>query len=74
MIPDDHPIAERDKIAFGINGVLPMTAIGIIASISKILADVKVPVFVISTYDTDWFIVDATKFDSAKTALESVGH
>ena len=65
---------ERDKIAFGIVGVVPMTTIGILASLCGALAAAQVPVFAISTYDTDYLLVSADCFGAARTALEAIGH
>lgn len=65
---------ERDKIALGIDSVVPMTTIGILASLCTALAAAKVPVFAISTYDTDYLLVSADRFDAARAALMSLGH
>ena len=65
---------ERDRIAFGIEGTVPMTTIGILASLCTALATASVPVFVISTHDTDWLLVSADRFAAARTALEQLGH
>ena len=65
---------ERDKVAFGIVGVVPMTTIGILASLCGALANAKVPVFAISTYDTDYLLVSADRFEAARGALTALGH
>lgn len=65
---------EHDKIALGIEGTIPMTTIGILASLCGALAAANVPVFVISTYDTDWLLVSAERFTAARGALETEGH
>ena len=65
---------ERDKVALGIEGVVPMTTVGLLASLCGALAESRVPVFVISTYDTDWLLVSAERFDDARDALEHLGH
>ena len=65
---------ERDKVAFGIAGVVPMTTIGVLASLCGALAKVRVPVFVVSTYDTDYLLVSAANFDAARAALAGLGH
>lgn len=65
---------ERDKVAFGIAGVVPMTTIGVLASLCGALAAAQVPVFVVSTYDTDYLLVGAAKFAAARTALAGLGH
>ncbi len=67
-------VHERDKVALGIEGTIPMTSVGILAALCAALAEVRVPVFVISTYDTDWLLVSADKFDAARAALERAGH
>jgi hypothetical protein len=64
---------ERDKVALGIEGVVPMTVVGLLAKLCTALAAARVPVFVISTYDTDWLLVDATRLDPARAALEGAG-
>jgi hypothetical protein len=66
--------AERDRIGLAIVGVIPMTTVGLLASLCTALAAANVPVFVISTYDTDWILVSAERFASARKALEGLGH
>jgi hypothetical protein len=65
---------ERDKVALGIEGVIPMTTVGLLAKLCAALAESRVPVFVISTYDTDWLLVSAEHFARAKSALEQLRH
>ena len=65
---------ERDKVAFGIDGTVPMTTVGLLAALCRALADRSVPVFVVSTYDTDWLLVSAQYHAQAKLALEGLGH
>lgn len=66
-------VHERDKIALAIVGVVPMTTVGLLAQLCTALASASVPVFVISTYDTDWLLVSADRFDAACRALEAAG-
>lgn len=66
-------VQERDKIALGIVGVVPMTTVGLLAQLCTALASAAVPVFVISTYDTDWLLVSADRFTTARAALEAAG-
>ncbi len=65
---------ERDKIALGIAGTIPMTSVGILAALCGALAEARVPVFVVSTYDTDWLLVSVERFEAARRALEAAGH
>lgn len=69
-----HVKHERDKIALGIEGVIPMTTLGLLARLCAALTKASVPVFVISTYDTDWILVPAERFEAARAALEGQGH
>lgn len=65
---------EREKVALGIEGVVPMTVVGLLAKLCTALASARVPVFVISTYDTDWLLVDAVRLEAARAALEGAGY
>ncbi|MEZ6037859.1 MAG: ACT domain-containing protein [Planctomycetota bacterium] len=65
---------ERDKVMFGIAGVVPMTTIGLLAGLCARLAEAAVPVFVVSTYDTDYLLVSADRFAAARSVLEAAGH
>lgn len=65
---------ERDRIALGIAGTIPMTTIGVLASLCSALGEANVPVFVISTHDTDWLLVSADRFEAARAALTGLGH
>lgn len=66
-------VQERDKIALGIVGVVPMTTVGLLARLCTALAAATVPVFVISTHDTDWLLVSANRLEAARAALEAAG-
>ena len=65
---------ERDRIALGIAGTIPMTTIGVLASLCSALGEANVPVFVISTHDTDWLLVPRERLDAACSALRTAGH
>lgn len=63
-----------DRVAFGITGVVPMTTIGLLAALCGALAEAQVPVFAISTHDTDYLLVQAAHVANARRALEALGH
>ena len=65
---------DRDKVALVISGTIPRTSIGILAALCAALARARVPVFAISTYDTDWLVVSADRFEAARAALVGAGH
>ena len=60
--------------AFAVEGTLDLTATGILAGLLEPLADAEVPVFCVSTYDTDWVLVPVAKADAAAEAWRRQGH
>ena len=48
--------------------------VGILAALSKTLADAGVGIFAISTFDTDYILTKAEDFDRALAALRAAGH
>ncbi len=56
----------RGPLGFGLTGVL--------ASLASPLASSGVSIFVISTYDTDYLMVQGRDLDRARDALERAGH
>lgn len=60
--------------AFRIEGTLDFSLIGILSKISGILADHKIGIFAVSTYNTDYILVRKEKFDKAIDALETAGY
>jgi len=55
-------------------GPLDFGIVGVLAGLTATLAEAKISVFVISTYDTDYILVAAAALDDALAALESSGH
>jgi hypothetical protein len=70
------PITEvqRGFKALVVAGTLDFALIGIIADLAKPLADAGIPIFGISTYDTDHILVRGDRLDEAKAALSAFGH
>lgn len=75
---DDTPVAttERDDgwKGFRIEGVLDFSLIGILSKISGILADNKIGIFAVSTYNTDYILVKKENFDKALAVLSEAGY
>ncbi|MFA9396967.1 MAG: ACT domain-containing protein [Clostridiaceae bacterium] len=67
-IPDDIK-CEKDWRILKIQGPLDFSLIGILASISTILAQKGISIFAISTYDTDYILLKDTDLDNAIEAL-----
>ncbi len=57
-----------------IAGPLNLFLVGVIAEVSDILKDKKVPIMEISTYDTDYFMIQQDKLALAAEALKEHGH
>ena len=67
---------ERDDgwRGFRIQGTLDFSLVGILAKISGILADHKISIFAVSTYNTDYVLVKEENFDRALSILEAEGY
>ena len=67
---------ERDDgwRGFRIEGVLDFSLIGILSKISGILADNKIGIFAVSTYNTDYILVKEENYEKALTVLSENGY
>ena len=67
---------ERDDgwKGFRIEGVLDFSLIGILSKISAILADNKIGIFAVSTYNTDYILVKEENFEKALSVLCENGY
>ena len=67
---------ERDDgwKGFRIQGVLDFSLIGILSKLSGILADHKIGIFAVSTYNTDYILVKEENYERALTVLASEGY
>ena len=73
-VPDNCTERDDGWRCLRITGVLDFSLIGILARITKVLADHKIGVFAISTYNTDYVLTKAEQFDDAVTALRDAGY
>ena len=65
---------ERGWRALRVRGPLAFEVVGVVASVSTALAAAGVPLFVISTFDTDYVLVKAQSLERAISALRLAGH
>ena len=70
-VPEKTTSREDGWRAFRIEGVLDFSLIGILAKISSILAENKIGIFAISTYNTDYILTKAENFDRAIEVLKN---
>ena len=52
--------------------LLAFSLVGILAKIATILADRKIPIFAISTYNTDYVLVKEDRLEEAVTELKKL--
>lgn len=60
--------------AFRVKGQLDFALTGILAGIARVMADASIGIFAVSTYDTDYILVKADRFDQAADALGRAGY
>jgi hypothetical protein len=76
VCPDGHPPSgtkfDSGWRALKVRGPLALDAIGILSGITAPLAEAGIPVFVISTFDTDYLLVKQQHLSRAVRLLSSV--
>lgn len=55
-------------------GPLQLSMVGIMAQIGNVLATAKVSIFIVSTFETDFFLVKQKDLETATDALEKDGY
>jgi hypothetical protein len=70
---------ESDKFdsgwaCFKVEGPLEFSQVGILAGLTNILAEANVPIFALSTFDTDYILVKREQAQTASDALKSAGY
>jgi hypothetical protein len=60
--------------ALRVAGVLDFSLTGVLASLATPLAQAKVSIFAVSTYDTDYLLVRESSLEQALSALRGSGH
>jgi hypothetical protein len=73
LVPEDCEKSRNWK-CIKIVGSFELDAVGVIASISVPLAENQISIYVVSTFDTDYFLVPAREFEKATLALKDFGH
>jgi hypothetical protein len=66
--------ATRAYRAFRVEGPMALDLVGIIASLAGPLAEARVPIFPIATYDTDYLLVASAHVQQANDVLVREGH
>jgi len=59
---------------FKVHGPFVLSEIGVLSALAAPLAKVRISLFAVSTFDTDYLLVAAATLSAATTALEQAGH
>ncbi len=71
---EDFKEFENDWKCIKVEGILDFGLTGILASLANPLAENKISIFAISTFNTDYFLVKSHSIEKARLVLESEGH
>ncbi|MBQ8946620.1 MAG: ACT domain-containing protein [Lachnospiraceae bacterium] len=72
--PADTLEREDGWRGFRIQGMLDFSLIGILSKLSAILADNRIGIFAVSTYNTDYILVKEENYERALTVLANTGY
>jgi hypothetical protein len=72
-MPDGAP-TERGWLALKLEGPFPFSMTGVLASFLQPLAEAQIPIFAISTFDTDYVLIKRENLEQAVAALGAAGH
>ena len=65
---------EDDWKCIKVEGVLDFSLTGILSSLANTLAENKISIFAISTFNTDYLLVKSHSIEKARVVLENEGH
>lgn len=72
--PEDAYEREDGWRAFRIQGILDFSLIGILSKISGILAENRIGIFAVSTYNTDYILLKSENLERAVAVLKEAGY
>ena len=73
LVPEGVRV-ERGWIALQLEGPFPFALTGVLASFLKPLAEAEIPIFAISTFDTDYVLVKRADVERTRKTLAAAGH
>lgn len=73
-VPEETIRREDGWRAFRVQGTLDFALVGILAKIASVLAEERISIFAVSTYNTDYVLVKEKDFIRAADALEKNGY
>jgi len=72
-VPEDVK-AQKGWRILGLVGPFDFALVGVLASVINPLAAARVPIFAISTFETDYILIPEEHFARALTVLQEAGH
>ena len=73
-MPENTFAREDGWRAFRVQGTLDFALVGILAKIASVLAEERISIFALSTYNTDYVLVKEKEFVRAMDALKKNGY
>ena len=73
-VPENTIACDPGWKAFRIQGVLDFSLIGILSELSTLLAENKIGIFAVSTYNTDYILIKQENFERAAQLLKKAGY
>lgn len=75
----DHDVPDGESVDRGwtvleVKGPLDFTLTGVISSLVRPLAEAEIPIFLISTFESDYVLVRSSDLARAADTLEDAGH
>jgi uncharacterized protein len=76
LVATDHEgiVVEGGWVALGLEGPFPFAMTGVLESFIQPLAQAGIPIFAISTFNTDYVLIKNENVKAALTALATAGH
>ena len=74
FVPKNTIVCDGGWRAFRIEGILDFSLTGILAKVANILANAKIPIFAVSTYNTDYILIKNEFFQKALDILQDKGY
>ena len=73
-VPENTTDRDDGWRAFRVMGTLDFSLTGILARLSAVLAENKIGIFAVSTFNTDYILTKSANFDRALAALRASGY
>ena len=73
-VPENTTDRDDGWKGFRIEGVLDFSLIGILSKIAGVLAENRIGIFAVSTYNTDYVLVKKENYDQALAVLADAGY